>query len=211
MSLDHGAPIEDVQFFPSGSLAVTAGGNSLCIWDVLRCDQGRLIVHDPTLSRSVRVPSSPWDHHVPFTIPCLCVLQHSLTLCSSICLVHVHSGGKLLKRLTNFQKTVTCVRLSPCAGPAASAAPRLLAGSIDHHVKVFELDSFKVTHVSRYPAPVLSLGLSPDCSLLAVGMSDGTLSVRKHAKPQALQAGGCCQLVHLDALNCMCFCKSAVH
>ena len=36
MSLDHGAPIEDVAFFPSGALAVTAGGNSLCIWDVIR-------------------------------------------------------------------------------------------------------------------------------------------------------------------------------
>ena len=41
----------------------------------------------------------------------------------------------------------------------------------------------QVTHAIRYPAPVLSLGLSPDCATLAVGMSSGLLSVKRHAKP----------------------------
>ena len=63
----------------------------------------------------------------------------------------------------------------------------MLAGSLDGHVKIFELDDFKVTHASKYPAPVLTLGLSRDCSLLAVGMADGMLSVRKHAKPKLVQ------------------------
>lgn len=40
MVLDHGAPVEGVAFFPSGALAVTAGGNTLCVWDVLRCARG---------------------------------------------------------------------------------------------------------------------------------------------------------------------------
>jgi hypothetical protein len=53
---------------------------------------------------------------------------------------------------------------------------------------VFELDSFSVTHASKYPSPVLSLGLSPDCRLLAVGMADGTLSVRTHDRPRAATA-----------------------
>lgn len=135
MSLDHGAPVEDVAFFPAGSLVVSVGGNSVCVWDVL-------------------------------------------------------SGGKLLRRLTNFQKTVACVRLSPMAGPDSAAAPRMLTGSLDGHVKVFELDGFKVTHASRYPSPVLSLGISPDCGLLAVGMADGMLSIRKHDRPKAIKAGG---------------------
>ncbi|KAK9812594.1 hypothetical protein WJX72_000068 [[Myrmecia] bisecta] len=135
MNLDHGSPIEDVAFFPSGSLIATAGGNSVCIWDML-------------------------------------------------------SGGKLLRRLANHQKTVTCVCLSPMAGPASAAAPRMLTGSLDGHVKVFELDTFTVTHATKYTAPILSLGLSPDCGLLAVGMADGYLSIRKHSRPKEATGPG---------------------
>lgn len=65
----------------AGGLAVTAGGTSLCVWDML-------------------------------------------------------SGGRLLQRLSQHQKTVTCVALSPLAGPDSAAAPRMLSGSLDGHVKV---------------------------------------------------------------------------
>jgi len=58
---------------------------------------------------------------------------------------------------------------------------------LDGHVKIFELDTFRVTHASKYPAPVLSLGLSKDCSTLAVGTADGMLSVRKHARPRVVE------------------------
>mmetsp|Transcript_38583 Transcript_38583/g.109118 ORF Transcript_38583/g.109118 Transcript_38583/m.109118 type:complete len:511 (-) Transcript_38583:107-1639(-) len=127
LEFQHGAPVEAAAFFPSGSIAVTAGGNHLCVWDLL--------------------------------------------------------GGKLLKRLSNHQKTVSCVVVSAMAGPQSSATARLLSGSLDGHVKVYELDTFKVTHASKYPAPILSLGLSPDNSLLAVGMADGNLSLRRHRRP----------------------------
>ena len=53
-------------------------------------------------------------------------------------------------------------------------------------LQIYELDTFKVTHASKYPGPVLSLGLSPDCSLLAVGQADGLLSIRKHSKPKPI-------------------------
>lgn len=127
MTLDHGAPIEDLQFFPSGAMAVTAGGSHLCVWDIL-------------------------------------------------------SGGKLVKKLPNFQKTVTCVTLSNMQRHTSGASPRLLAGSLDGHLKIFELDNFKVTHASKYPASILSLGLAADCGLLAVGLSDYTLVTRKHMR-----------------------------
>lgn len=125
-ALDHGAAIEAVAFLPSGSTVVTAGGNHVCVWDLL-------------------------------------------------------GGGRLLRRMGNHQKTVTCLAVAPMAGPNSTAAARLLTGSLDGHVKVYELDSFKVTHASRYSAPVLALGISPDAGSLAVGMSDGTLCVRKHS------------------------------
>ena len=48
-------------------------------------------------------------------------------------------------------------------------------------MKVYELDAFRVTHASKYAAPVLSVGLSPNCALLAVGLADGQLLARKHS------------------------------
>ena len=61
-------------------------------------------------------------------------------------------------------------------------------------LQVYELDTFKVTHASKYPGPVLSLGIAPDCSLLAVGQADGQLSIRKHARPKvvSVEAGTSC-------------------
>lgn len=69
------------QIHGAGGLAVTAGGTSLCVWDMM-------------------------------------------------------AGGRLLQRLSQHQKTVTCVVLSPLAGPDSAAAPRMLSGSLDGHVKV---------------------------------------------------------------------------
>ena len=34
LALDHGAPVEAVVVFPSGMVAATAGGNSVCVWDL---------------------------------------------------------------------------------------------------------------------------------------------------------------------------------
>ena len=55
---------------------------------------------------------------------------------------------------------------------------------------MYELDAFKVTHVSKYPAPVLSVAISPNAALLAVGMADGQLSVRKHSHNKGPVGGG---------------------
>lgn len=93
----------------------------------------------------------------------------------------VLGGGRLLQRLSNHQKTVTAITLAApiTVGPAnRTPSPRLLTGSADCHVKVYDLDNFRVSHAVRYPAPVLSLGISANASTLAVGMSTGLLSIR---------------------------------
>jgi U3 small nucleolar RNA-associated protein 15 len=41
MTLDHGAPVEDIAWLPSGSLLVSVGGQDACVWDVL--GGGRLL------------------------------------------------------------------------------------------------------------------------------------------------------------------------
>ena len=45
---------------------------------------------------------------------------------------------------------------------------------------MYELDSFKVTHATKYPGPILSVAISPNAALLAVGLADGHLYVRRH-------------------------------
>ena len=41
----------------------------------------------------------------------------------------------------------------------------------------------QVTHAISYPGPVLSMGISPDCTTLAAGLATGLLAVKRHAKP----------------------------
>ncbi|KAK2848448.1 hypothetical protein Q7C36_010130 [Tachysurus vachellii] len=79
-------------------------------------------------------------------------------------------GGQPLVSLKNHHKTVTCACLS-------STDNRLLTGSLDRHVKVYN-SSYKVVHSFDYAASILSLDLAPDDEMVAVGMANGVLSVR---------------------------------
>ncbi len=47
---------------------------------------------------------------------------------------------------------------------------------------------WQVTHAISYPGPVLSMGISPDCTTLAAGLATGLLAVKRHAKPPAAAA-----------------------
>ncbi|KAI9502955.1 U3 small nucleolar RNA-associated protein [Coemansia spiralis] len=98
--------------------------------------------------------------------------------------VHLYDtlmGGKHLTTMGNHEKTVTSLCMDNTGG-------RLLAGSLDHHVKIYDVQSFKMMYNMSYPAPVLSVALSPDNTKLAVGMASGVFSLRKRqvsAKEQA--------------------------
>ncbi|KAG6868516.1 hypothetical protein C0993_001617 [Termitomyces sp. T159_Od127] len=82
------------------------------------------------------------------------------------------SGGRCIRALSNHQKTVTSLAFDATVG-------RLLTGSLDQMVKVYDVSTYKVVHTMRYPAPILCLAISPDETHIAAGMSDGTLSVRR--------------------------------
>ncbi|XP_077417025.1 U3 small nucleolar RNA-associated protein 15 homolog [Vanacampus margaritifer] len=83
--------------------------------------------------------------------------------------------GQPLVSLRNHHKTVTCVCLS-------SSGQRLLSASLDRHVKVYNTTTYKVVHNFDYPTSILSLALAPDDQTIAVGMTNGILSI-KHRKP----------------------------
>uniref|UniRef100_A0A8C2K4Y5 U3 small nucleolar RNA-associated protein 15 homolog n=1 Tax=Cyprinus carpio TaxID=7962 RepID=A0A8C2K4Y5_CYPCA len=85
-------------------------------------------------------------------------------------------GGQELVSLKNHHKTVTCACLS-------SVGNKLLTGSLDRHVKVYN-SSYKVVHNFDCDASILSMAVAPDDEVVAVGMTNGVLSVRhrKHKK-----------------------------
>lgn len=99
-------------------------------------------------------------------------------------------GGRCLKAVSNHQKAITSLALTMDSdvagadaaddGAQAQSGLRILTGGLDQLVKVYDpAQDFRVTHTMRYPAPILCMALAPDESQLAVGMSDGTLCVRK--------------------------------
>ncbi|XP_077989394.1 U3 small nucleolar RNA-associated protein 15 homolog [Glandiceps talaboti] len=91
----------------------------------------------------------------------------------------VLSGGRLLATFGSHHKTVTSLCFN-------STNDRLLAGSLDRHVKVYDLTTYKTVHSLSYPGAVLSVALSPDENTVAVGMADGLLSIQ-HRKTESTQ------------------------
>ncbi|KAH7914166.1 WD40 repeat-like protein [Hygrophoropsis aurantiaca] len=101
------------------------------------------------------------------------------------------AGGRCLRAFSNHQKTITSLAFDSTAG-------RLLTGSLDQMVKVYDVSTYKVVHTMRYPASVLCLAISPDETHIAVGMTDGTLSVRRR-NPKASETGA--ELPHASTLK----------
>lgn len=85
-------------------------------------------------------------------------------------------AGKPLHMIKNHQKTVTSLCL-------ASQGSRLVTGGLDGHIKVFETTGWNVVAGSKYASPILSLrvitaGAAREDKHVAIGMSDGTLSIK---------------------------------
>lgn len=126
LQVNHGAPVEDVVFLPSGGMVATAGGNSVKIWDLF-------------------------------------------------------GGGKLLYSMESHNKTVTSI----CVGKIGRDfggelnQSRIMSVGLDGYLKVFDYGALKVTHSMRFPAPLLSVGYSPDCSTRVIGTSNGVIYASK--------------------------------
>lgn len=82
------------------------------------------------------------------------------------------AGGRCVRALSNHQKSITSLAFD-------GGATRLLTGGLDQLVKVYDVTTYRVVHTMRYPAPILSLAVSPDDTHIAAGMADGSLSVRR--------------------------------
>ncbi|ENN71254.1 hypothetical protein HUJ04_007695 [Dendroctonus ponderosae] len=87
----------------------------------------------------------------------------------------VLAGGKLRGALAQHHKTVTCLKLG-------SGGKRLLSGSLDRHVKIYDVSTFKVVHTLDFPNAILSLGIAPDDSTVVAGLSDGVIAVQRRSE-----------------------------
>ncbi|KAF0686287.1 Aste57867_21893 [Aphanomyces stellatus] len=82
------------------------------------------------------------------------------------------SGGKLLHSFSSHQKTITSLSLD-------GTNTRLVSGSLDGHVKIYDLASYEVLHGFKYKEGVLSAAMTATNSHLAVGTVGGLLTVRR--------------------------------
>lgn len=72
---------------------------------------------------------------------------------------------------SNHQKTITSLCFD-------ADCKRLLSGSLDRQVKVYDVQDYSVVHSFKYSGPILSIGLSPNDTHLVAGMATGLLSIR---------------------------------
>lgn len=83
------------------------------------------------------------------------------------------TGGKLLASISQHNKTVTCLRL-------ASNGRRLMSGSLDRKVKIYDVSTYQTVHTLDFPNAVLSLGVSPNADdTVVAGMIDGLVSIQR--------------------------------
>lgn len=81
-------------------------------------------------------------------------------------------GGRLLGKINQHTKTVT----SLCV---ANKGRHLVTGSLDQHVKFFNIFNYQMVHNLNYTSPVMSVGVSKDNNTLAVGQINGTIAVHR--------------------------------
>jgi U3 small nucleolar RNA-associated protein 15 len=94
----------------------------------------------------------------------------------------VLSGGKLLSCTNNHQKTIT----SMCFDSTFS---RVATGSLDHHVKIYDVRDYTVSYSLKYSAPVLAVAISPKDSHIVATMSSGLMSIRERAGKKSDEEG----------------------
>ncbi|XP_015190250.1 PREDICTED: U3 small nucleolar RNA-associated protein 15 homolog [Polistes dominula] len=82
------------------------------------------------------------------------------------------AGGKLLAKISQHHKTVTCLKIT-------SSGHRILSGSLDRHVKIYDAGTYKTVHTLDYPNSVLSIGISANEETIVAGMVDSLISVQR--------------------------------
>ncbi|GJN87988.1 hypothetical protein Rhopal_000943-T1 [Rhodotorula paludigena] len=150
----HGKPIDQVLVGEQGTMAVSAGGPIVRVWDLLGA----------STSRSNAALDGGFDAEADAAVDDAGEVDTGTQYC--------------LKALSNHQKAIT----SLCWAEAENGEKRVLSGGLDGLVKVYDpQENWRVRHTMRYGGQVMSLAVSPNNSHLVAGLSDGSLSIRTRA------------------------------
>ncbi|CAN0857598.1 Protein SLOW WALKER 1 [Linum grandiflorum] len=93
---------------------------------------------------------------------------------NSVKIWDVTGGGRMVHSMESHNKTVTSI----CLGMIGKDY-RILSVGLDGYMKVFDYAKMKVTHSTRYPAPLMSIAVSPDGKRRAIGTSNGMIFAGK--------------------------------
>lgn len=130
VSVDHGSPVESVLFLPSGGIFLSAGESLKTI----------LLLYD--LKGSYQ-----WLSFLPLYPLSAVPGGTEIKVWDAI------AGGRLLAKISQHHKTVTCLAL-------ASGNKRLMSSSLDRHVKIYDISTYQVVHTLDYPNAILSVAAS---------------------------------------------------
>ncbi|KAI9140620.1 WD40-repeat-containing domain protein [Paraphysoderma sedebokerense] len=196
----HNGPVHAVRFSNNKvNLFTASDDNTVKMWDIPTGECVRTFEGHTDYVRSIALPTTnsnilltgSYDHTVKVydtrtsTAP-IFTLDHGQPVESTLifpgegCIASaggptikiwsLHTG-QCLRTLNNFQKTVTCLRIG-------SGGSRLLAGSLDGSVKLFEVEGYNVVYNMKFGGPIMSMAIAPNDLHLAVGLSTGAISVR---------------------------------
>ncbi|BGP45421.1 U3 small nucleolar RNA-associated protein 15 [Rhodotorula kratochvilovae] len=150
----HGKPVDAVLVGEQGTMAVSAGGSIMRVWDLLGASTSRSGALDGGFDVEGSAEEQPEEEEV----------DTGTQYC--------------LKALSNHQKAITTL----CWAEAENGEKRVLSGGLDGLVKVYDpQENWRVRHTMRYGGQVMSLAVSPNNSHLVAGLSDGSLSIRTRA------------------------------
>lgn len=203
----HEGPTHRVDFIPNLPQIVTFSDDKTAIvWDM--SDESRICTlsgHTDFIRAGMASPASEnillsgsYDHTVKLwdtrTASSVLTVDHGAPVESLVCFpsggVFVSAGGcevkvwdaiagRLLSQLSQHHKTVTCLSF-------ASDKKRLMSGSLDRHVKIYDVETYSLVHTIDYPAPVLCMAVAPGDSTLVVGMissGSGLMSFQHRRNP----------------------------